>query len=231
MNKNKISVIMSTYNSENTLENAIESIISQKYSNFELLIIDDCSNDSTYSICTGYKKKYKNIRVYRNNENLGLTKSLNILIKHSTGDFIARHDSDDVSHIDRLSIQMKFIKKNKLDACTSRAKIMNSNRVIPGKSYYLPINFHMKLKNPFIHGTLLINKNALQAIGGYNENFVFAQDYKLMSDLISNGYKVKIQNKILYYINMKDNISSQFKNQQKYYADCVKNNIIPTEFK
>ena len=54
MNKNKISVIMSTYNSENTLENAIESIISQKYSNFELFIIDDCSNDSTYIICTGY---------------------------------------------------------------------------------------------------------------------------------------------------------------------------------
>ena len=231
MVKNKISVIMSTFNSEKTLGKAIESIISQKYTNFELLILDDCSIDRTHSICMEYQQKYKNIKVFRNSKNEGLTKSLNKLIKHSTGDFIARQDSDDLSHIDRFSIQMKFIKENKLDACTSRARIMDSRKKLPGNSYYLPINFHMKLKNPFIHGTLLINKNTLEKVGGYNENFLYAQDFKLMSDLIRNGYKIKIQNKILYYINMKDNISSQFKDQQKYYANCVKKNIIPTQFK
>ena len=110
-----VSVIMSTYNSEATVSVAIESILEQSYSNVELLIVDDASNDNTVKIIEEYCKISKNIKLFKNKENVGLTKNLNFLINQSTGVFIARQDDDDYSLPDRLSVQVKTIKKNNLD--------------------------------------------------------------------------------------------------------------------
>ena len=75
-----VSVIMSTYNSEATVSVAIESILEQSYSNVELLIVDDASNDNTVKIIEEYCKISKNIKLFKNKENVGLTKNLNFLI-------------------------------------------------------------------------------------------------------------------------------------------------------
>ena len=91
---NKISVIMSVYNKEPDVSNSIESIINQTYKNIELLIVDDGSKDSTLKICKEYAKQYKNIKLYENKTNIGLTKSLNKLINFTTGEYIARQDAD-----------------------------------------------------------------------------------------------------------------------------------------
>ena len=64
-------------------------------------------------------------------------------------------------------------------------------------------------------------------LGGYDENFYFSQDYKLMSDCIKGGYKLKIINEKLYHLNMENNISNKYKSEQKYYSDCVRKNINP----
>jgi len=227
VDKDKISVLMCTYNSEGTVTKSINSILNQTYKNYELLIMDDCSSDNTYSICSEYKENYKNIKLFRNKENIGLTKSLNKLINKSKGKFIARQDSDDLSVNNRLEIQIDYLLKNKLDACTSRAYVTGTKRLIPGISYYLPIKFLIKLKNPFIHGTLFIKKDVIEKIGMYDENFFYAQDYKLLTDLIKKGYNLNIQNIPLYHLNMKNNISNKFKNEQNYYANCVRKNIVP----
>ena len=86
----------------------------------------------------------------------------------------------------------------------------------------------MKYKNPFIHGTLLIKKSIMEDIGLYDENFYYAQDYKLMKDLIKKNYKFKIINECLYFLNMKNNISTLKKDEQKYYSECVRKNIVPS---
>ena len=67
-------------------------------------------------------------------------------------------------------------------------------------------------------------------MGGYDEKFYFAQDYKLMSDLISGNYNVKILKDPLYLLNQKNNISNINKFEQKYYADCVRKNLIPNKY-
>tara|TARA_B100001996_G_C18478354_1_gene522790 strand:- start:531 stop:788 length:258 start_codon:yes stop_codon:yes gene_type:complete len=85
----------------------------------------------------------------------------------------------------------------------------------------------MKFKNPFIHGTLLIKKKVLNDLGNYDEKFIYSQDYKLFFDFLNSGYKIKNLNKILYYLNMENNISTNFSSEQKYYADCVRKNISP----
>ena len=226
-NSDLISVIMSTYNSEETVEKSIESIISQSYRNFELLIIDDASTDNTFKIISPYQAKYKNIKIFQNQKNIGLTKCLNILLEKTQGEYIARQDDDDISINIRLENQLKIIKTKNLDFCTTRAITSPGGRSRPRFSYYLPQKVLINYKNPFVHGTLMIKKNTITEIGGYDENFYYSQDYKLMYDLIKKGYKFKTLRDKLYILNTKNNLSTLKKNEQHYYATCVKNKIKP----
>tara|TARA_B100000579_G_scaffold216753_1_gene177241 strand:- start:113 stop:814 length:702 start_codon:yes stop_codon:yes gene_type:complete len=226
-NKALVSFIMSTYNSEDTVSKSIESMLNQTYENIEILIVDDSSNDNTYKICENYSRTNDNIFLFRNNKNIGLTKSLNKLLKHSKGAYIARQDADDTSMPERIQKQFEFIKSNKLDGCSARSNIIGHRRVIPGLSYFFPIKLIMKYKNPFIHGTLFIKKTVLSDLGGYDERFIYSQDYKLMSDILQKGYRVSIIKTPLYNLNFSNNISTKFKKEQQYYANCVKRNIDP----
>ena len=152
---------------------------------------------------------------------------LNYLIGKSTGSYIARQDADDISELDRIEKQIKFIDTTSVDGCTTRAFIMKENKITPNKSIYFPKKIVMRFKNPFIHGTLLIKKEQLIEVGGYNENFYYAQDYKLMTDLISKNKRFRIIKEPLYFLNMKGNISEIYKKEQKYYSDCVKKGLNP----
>ncbi len=228
-NKYFLSVLMSVYNSETTVDKSIKSILNQSYKNFEFLIMDDFSNDNTFSICKTFEENYENVKVYRNKENLGLTMSLNKLIRLSKGQFIARQDGDDVSYKQRFEKQLNYIEKKNLDGCTTRAKVIQTNKLIPGLSFYFPQSFLLRYKNPFIHGSLLIKKKSLMKVNCYDEKYYYAQDYKLMSDLLKAKSKISILNEPLYDLNMDNNISTNFYDKQKYYADCVRKNKIPIE--
>ena len=172
-----ISVLLSVYNDDENIKKSVDSILSQSYKNIELLVIDDGSTDKTYEILNGINDG--RLKIFRNKKNLGLTKCLNILIKKSQGKILARQDSDDISLPRRLEVQYNILHEAQLDACTTRAFIKNTKKSIPRYSHLLPINFVIKYKNPFIHGTLMIRKNAVLNIGMYDENLKYAQDYKL----------------------------------------------------
>jgi len=224
---NKISVLMSVYNDEKRVSKSIESILNQTFQDFEFLILDDCSTDNTYEICNYYAKKNQKIKLMKNHQNLGLTKSLNLLISESNYELIARQDSDDESFKQRLEIQLKIMEKHNLDACTTLATIDELKGTRPFLSHLFPKKLIIKYKNPFIHGSLLIKKRVLENVGMYDEKFKFAQDYKLMFDLIRLNHKLKIINQPLYKLNTKDNISTRNIKEQNYYANCVKKEIDP----
>ncbi len=223
-----VSILMSVNNSSDTIERSVESILNQDYKKIEFLIIDDGSTDDTYEKLLELSKKNKNITLFRNEENIGLTKSLNVLIKNSNGKILGRQDGDDISLPNRISTQYNYLKHFNLDFCTSRAFKNDTNKKIPGYSFFISPKILMKYKNPFIHGTLLIKKSIMEDIGLYDENFYYAQDYKLMKDLIKKNYKFKIINECLYFLNMKNNISTLKKDEQKYYSECVRKNIVPS---
>jgi len=231
MSNPKVTILLSVYNGEKHLSESIDSLLFQTYKNIEILIIDDNSNDATFDICKKYEESFNNIKVFKNLKNLGLTKNLNFLIEHSSGTYLARQDADDISEATRIEKQIKFINKYKLDACTTRAYVMKQNKVTPNKSVYMPKKLVMRFKNPFIHGSLMIKKTSILEVGKYNEKFYYSQDYKLMYDLIEKGYKVKIIKKPLYILNMEGNISIEKKDEQKYYAECVRRNIEPKNIK
>lgn len=222
-----VSVLMSTFNSEKTLERAIDSILNQSYKNIEFLICNDGSTDNTKQILDKYSNLYAQIEIINNVNNVGLTKSLNLLINKSNGDFIARQDDDDYSDPARIKEQLKHCNDNKFQAVFTRSYNLNKNSSMQNISYLIPYKLLVKFRNPFVHGTMLINSKIIKTFGGYDEDFYFAQDYKLYRDLIDNRIRIKKERKILYYLNTKNNISSLRKKEQKYYANCVKNRKIP----
>ena len=218
---------MSTYNDEQFVHLSIESILKQTYKDFEFLIMDDFSSDSTLEVLKKYELKDERIKVFRNNKNIGLTKSLNKLIKLSNYKYIARQDSDDMSLPNRFKLQLEYMNLKKISVSTSLAKLKGSQQIRPKISHLLPHKSIIKMKNPFVHGTMIIEKSLLEQVNLYDENFYYAQDFKLFYDLVKKGIKIGVIKKPLYILNTKDNISSKNKKQQAYYADCVRKEITP----
>ena len=228
-NQPLVSVIISVFNDEKNIKKAVNSILNQSYENFEICILDDGSTDNTFSICQELNNQNSKIILLRNHQNQGLTKSLNTLIENSKGYYIARQDSDDVSHRNRLAEQVKFLNKFKLQICTTRARRIDSGKKIPGISFYIPTKFLIKYKNPFIHGTLLAKKELLVNVGKYDEKYRYAQDYFLFAKLNKLNVKIGKINKVLYDLNMENNISTKFKKEQKYFSKLVKKYIKENE--
>ncbi len=220
--KTGVSILISVYNSEHTIENSVDSIINQTYNNLEILILNDGSTDNTSKILEKLSLKDNRVKLFSNKENLGLTKSLNVLIKHSTNNIIARHDADDISYPNRIESQLNFLLQNNLDVTYSRAIRNDTGNVVPRFSYYFPKKILINYKNPYVHGTMLAKKDAIELVGNYDEEFIYSQDYKLVHDMIKADLKIKIIKKPLYELNMFNNISSQKKEDQEYFAKLVR---------
>ena len=220
---------MSVMNNESSVVESIESILNQTYEKFEFLILDDFSNDNTFKIIKEYEKKDDRIKIFKNNKNLGLTKSLNILISNTKGSLIARQDGDDFSYRNRFKKQIYYFQNSDFDFCVSRAKTKQSGKVLPKFSYYIPPALVSNFKNPFVHGTLMIKKNTLLEIGSYNESYYYAQDFKLFKDLLNENKKFKYIKEPLYRLNTQNNISTLKKIEQDFYSNLVKRNQHPTK--
>ena len=107
-----VSVILPVYNDETNIENAVNSILDQTYRNIELLIYNDGSSDTTKKILNNINSP--SVKVYSGEKNLGLTRALNFLISKSNGEIIARQDSDDISHLNRIEMQVNYLQTTSL---------------------------------------------------------------------------------------------------------------------
>ena len=145
---NLISVIMPVKDASATLKDSIESVLNQSYKDFEFLILDDFSVDSSMEIIQRYKELDSRIKVFKNKKNLGLTKSLNKLVSKSCGNFIARQDSDDISLTTRFEKQVSTLLNSdyKFVVC-----ILNHYKVIFYSKIFLLFarSFGCKLQKPF----------------------------------------------------------------------------------
>jgi len=112
MPKGLVSILLCTYNGERFVSEQIESILTQSYKNFELVIVDDASSDNTYGICEKMAKKNKSIRLYRNDNNLGLNKNFEKAIKLAKGQYIAFSDQDDIWESNKIEILLDLLHSN-----------------------------------------------------------------------------------------------------------------------
>lgn len=189
----KISVLMGIYNCENTLEDSIESIISQTYSNWELIICDDGSVDSTYIIAEKYQNKYpKKITLLKNEKNMGLHYTLNKCFSHANGEYIARMDADDISLPKRFEKEVNFLNQNSKFSFVGTSMICFDEKGPWGinRCNEIPKAKDLVKGTQFCHPTCLIRVSAFRAVGGYtvNKRTLRAEDYHLWLKMYKNGF-------------------------------------------
>lgn len=189
-----ITVLMTVYNGEKYLKYSIESILSQSFKDFEFLIIDDCSTDSSVQIIRSYDDQ--RIVLHHNEVNIGQTKSLNVGLNLAKGRYIARIDSDDLSFPPRLEKQLDYIVKHPEYAVVGTSGILIDHLGKKIGTHRVPTNYSEMLvqlflvSSPMIHVSVLMNKEIICSVGGYNEWFKISQDYELWSTLIRRDYKI-----------------------------------------
>jgi len=173
---------MSVFNIKEYVVESIESILNQTFKHFEFIIIDDGSSDKTREILKSLKDS--RIRLIFNEKNIGLTKSLNKALKLARGEYIARQDGDDISLPQRFERQLEFLDKNpEIKVIGTFGYSIDKKGEILRKEtfpvYPEEIKKNLIIKNPFLHPSILIKKEVLQEVGGYNEKFTTTQDYEL----------------------------------------------------
>jgi len=199
-----ITVLMSVYNGEKYLRKSIHSVLTQSYKDFEFIIVDDCSSDKTIEIIKSFNDS--RIKLLRNDSNLGLSESLNKGIKHSLGKYIARHDDDDISHINRLQNQLNFMEiSDNVDAVFCRYKLFDrlGNIYNSESSFYNDesaiVEALQNKTNPLAHGSAMIRSDSLINLGGYNNKFIFGQDYELWTRMLNEKKSIIMVNHVGYY--------------------------------
>lgn len=211
----KVSILMATYNPiEKLLYKSIDSIINQTYKNIEIIIVDDGSNVDIKELILK-KFELQNIIFIKNSENKGLTKSLNIGLKKCSGDYIARFDDDDMMDKTRIEKQVNFLNKNsQIAACVSNFycidefdNIITEQNINIKPEKYIDLLFN---RNPFCHSSLMIRKEIMNSLNGYNEKLLYAQDKEFYIRLLSK-YNMGCINEPLVFYRINQNVRTQEK--------------------
>jgi glycosyltransferase involved in cell wall biosynthesis len=178
---------MSVYNGERYIKESVKSILNQTEKDFEFIIINDGSTDGSLELLKEFERNDTRI-VLISRENKGLVSSLNEGIQFSQGEYIARMDVDDISHIDRLEKQINYMKEKDLVLCGTFAEKIDSRGKKIGMMDYPPesdaVQSFSLLHNPFIHPSVIFKKDCIEKVGGYRSFFKHAEDYELWTRII-----------------------------------------------
>lgn len=200
MNKNitpLISVVMPVYNAADFLRPALDSIINQTYKNWELIAVDDASTDASQKILKEYQAKDKRIKVLKNINNLGVSKSANKAISHAKGDYIARMDADDICYPDRFEKQTSYLQDNPDTlAVGMQCHLINEKEEIIGDKLF-PTSFKnikamMFWSIPVQQPSIMFNCKKIPVdFPWYDGGFRSAEDLELIFKLFKMG---KVEN-------------------------------------
>ena len=197
----EVSVIMPVFNGEKYLRSAIDSVLSQTFTNFEFIIINDGSTDDSLSIITSYKDK--RIIVINNEKNIQIIETLNKGIALAKGAYIIRMDCDDVCRKNRFALQVAFMNKHTdigASGCYFNLLLNNKRVKMDSPLTTDEINCFLIFNSPIAHPTAIIrtdalNKNQLQ----YSKEYLHAEDYFLWSQINKNAKLANIPHYLLDY--------------------------------
>lgn len=191
----KVSIIMGIYNCADTLDEAIESILEQTYTNWQMIMCDDGSKDNTYDIAQQYVEKYPDkFILIRNEHNQGLNQTLNKCLAIADGDYIARMDGDDISLPTRFEKEVEFLNTHSEYSIVSTPMILFDKKGDWGRTrtpLERPEKSDMVRMPIFCHAACMIRREAYLAVNGYtvDERLIRVEDCHLWFKLYSKGYK------------------------------------------
>lgn len=216
---NRISVIMGIYNCASTLSEAILSIVNQTYDNWELIMCDDGSSDSTYEVALEYKEKYPDkIVLLKNEKNMGLNYTLNRCLEAAQEEYIARMDGDDISLPTRLEKEICFLNEHTEYAIVSCPMVYfdENGDFRTGKACGEPdINLFAK-GTPFCHAPCMVRKEAYDAVNGYaiSKQRLRVEDWDLWVRMYEKGFRGYNLDEPLY--KMRDDRNAYSRRKFKY---------------
>lgn len=202
INKKLVSIIMPTYNANKYIKEAVDSIIKQTYNNWELLIVDDASTDSTQQIITEYINKDDRIKLIKGKKQ-GIGGALNLGISIAKGDYIARMDADDISLPLRLEKQIQFMERHSdIGVCATQYYCFTYNNVQKKNMCKLftdqDIKAGMIFSDVIGHPTVMFRKKVFDEGWRYKENII-AEDYDLWTRMIPDVNFACLEEVLLYY--------------------------------
>ena len=192
----EISAIMSVYNGEAYLKEAIESVINQTFRNWELIIINDCSTDSTGEILTDFALRDNRIKVHTNEVNLKLPASLNKAISLCSGKYIARMDADDICLPDRFEKQYKFMEENS-DVALSSCRFMTVKNGVyasggaGGRCDNEALRAMLLVANPILHPGVIAKAEVMKKLN-YDTTLTCTEDLELWTRMVMENQKIQI---------------------------------------
>lgn len=215
---------MAVYNQADTLPAAVKSILNQSFENYELVIINDRSTDETPLILRRFANQDQRIRIISNPRHLGLTRSLNLGWRSAKTKYIARMDGDDISQPQRLKKQRDYlIRHPKIALLGTGVNLINGQGTKLGVK--LPPMTSEQIRRqilsfcPLIHPTWMLPRRVLAEFGGYNEDFIFAQDYDLALRIAAQYSLANLPEPLLdYRVNSSEAISLKQLKQQEVFA-------------
>jgi len=229
MNKNpKITALMPVYNGEEYLREAIESILSQSFEDFEFLIINDGSTDSSVKIIKSYSDP--RIRLVSNQENVGIAGSLNKGIKFARGEYIARMDSDDISLPKRFERQAGFLDRNpNIGIAGSWMKTFGGRKRIILAHPCNPemVRIFFLFDSPLAHPTVMMRSEFLKKNSlWYEAEFSRVEDYRLWTRASKYFSISNVPNVLLLHREHEKNISKVYFDTQREQGDLVRMNML-----
>lgn len=226
MNSPKISVVMSNYNTNNEyLKLAVNSILNQTFKDFELIIVDDASDNDNLQILEEYRDK--RIKLIKNNKNLGLAANLNTAISLAKGEYIARMDTDDISMPSRLEKQFNYLEKHPDIGVLGTSAIFfgKRKRIKKMLENHEDIKSNLLFQNQLIHPSVMIRKELFE-LEMYNNSFKTAQDYELWSRLIWVTKFHNLSEILLKYRTHAGQITISKQNEQNNMANHVRSKML-----
>jgi glycosyltransferase involved in cell wall biosynthesis len=219
-----VTVLMALYNEARFAPAAVESILGQSFADFEFLIIDDGSTDSSADYLRNLRDP--RVRLVRNAGNLGLTRSLNTGLDAARGKYVARMDADDIALPDRLARQVAFLDANPHIGIVGSSRVLIDENdqeiaVAHAAEEDLAIRWKCLLGNPFAHPTVMLRGYLLHEHHlRYDETFRTAQDYELWSRLLMHTQGANLREPLLRY-RLRDGISKTCKPEQLANHDRI----------
>lgn len=192
----KISVLMGLYNTRNKeiLEKSLKSILNQTYKNFELIICDDGSTNDCFKWAKDICNNDTRVIFIENSSNRGLAYTLNRCLNEAHGEYIARMDDDDESHLDRFEKQVKFLDNNpEYDIVGSNMNLFNDNGIWGKRKYKeIPQAKDFLYRVAVAHPTIMCRAEALKRVNGYRDipQTLRVEDYDLFMRMFAKGSKI-----------------------------------------
>ena len=204
----KISIIIPTFNSDLTIRKTLNSVFSQNYKKWEILIIDSYSSDKTIEIINSFSSK--KIKVYKYPKSKGLAAARSFGISKSSGNYISFLDSDDIWKKNKLILQLNFMKEKNYNFCCTEYSLIKNNKkkFFFIKKNYIDYNFLLS-NRPIALSTVMITKRLIQSVSNKYTQNDFAEDYLWWIQILKNNNKCYILKKNLTNIYITSNSRSE----------------------